>query len=107
MELTLSNQNLNREQLLNKVHQIAKHHLSGLKVRLYLFGSWARGEERSSSDIDLAVDYDQILPSGTLARLKAAYEESNIPYTIDLVDLTQTDPEFKEKVEKEGVRWSV
>jgi predicted nucleotidyltransferase len=47
---------------------------------LYLFGSWARKEEQKSSDIDLGIYYEKPLSVGTLARLRLAYEESNIPY---------------------------
>ncbi|GGK24163.1 hypothetical protein GCM10010965_16160 [Caldalkalibacillus thermarum] len=96
-----------RDDILEQVYLIAKQHLNGLNVSLYLFGSWARGEERASSDIDIAVSYRDPLPAGTLAQLRLAFEESSIPYTVDLVDLTQTESEFREKVMKEGIKWSV
>ena len=30
--------------------------LAGLRARVYLFGSWARGDARRTSDIDVAID---------------------------------------------------
>ena len=37
--------------------------------------------------------------------LKEKMERSNIPYKVDIVDLSQTSREFKEKALKEGVVW--
>ncbi|WP_420826538.1 nucleotidyltransferase family protein [Sporosarcina limicola] len=39
--------------------------LAGENIKVYLFGSWARNEERQSSDIDIAVE-----ASGYLSPLK-------------------------------------
>jgi hypothetical protein len=97
----------NRDKVLAQVYQIAKRHLQGMNVRLYLFGSWARGEERRSSDIDLAIDYTSPLPPYLLAQLREALEESTVPYRVDVVDLTQVDEAFKDTVKKEGIVWEV
>ncbi|HEX7065944.1 MAG TPA: nucleotidyltransferase domain-containing protein [Bacillales bacterium] len=79
--------------------------LQELEVSVYLFGSWARGEEQPSSDIDLGVMYETSLPPGTLAKLRLAFEEPTIPYQVEIVDLTQTDRSFKNKVMKEAIKW--
>lgn len=101
------NHAISREEILNQVYQIAKEHLQGQDVTLFLFGSWATGKERKTSDIDVGVYYQSSLPRGTLARMRLDYEESNIPYHIDLVDLTHTDADFREKVMEEGIQWNV
>ena len=31
-------------------------HFKDKNVRIYLFGSWARGEQKRSSDIDIAIE---------------------------------------------------
>jgi len=54
--------------------------------RVFIFGSWARGEVRDSSDVDLAV----LLPDerkAELAEIRAriSQELRNIPMTIDLI----------------------
>ena len=59
-----------------------------------------------SSDIDVGVWYEYPLPSGTLSYLREALEESTIPYTVDLVDLTRTNSDFRESVFKEGKLWN-
>jgi hypothetical protein len=75
-------------------------------ARIYLFGSWARGEATRLSDIDVAIDPSTPLPRGTLARLREQLEESAVPYHVDIVDLSRADPEFRRRVLAEGVLWS-
>jgi predicted nucleotidyltransferase len=99
--------NQNRGHILEQVHQIACEHLHGDNATLYLFGSWARKEEQKSSDIDLGIYYETPLPTGTMARLRSAYEDSNIPYRVELVDLTETSESFRNKVMEEGDKWNV
>jgi predicted nucleotidyltransferase len=77
---------------LQKVKAITFEAVKGHHITLYLFGSWARNQEKVSSDIDLAIDYSLgSLPPGTLANMRLAFEESTIPYQVDLVDLTMVD----------------
>ncbi|MFC4619541.1 nucleotidyltransferase family protein [Camelliibacillus cellulosilyticus] len=83
-----------------KCHQRSRENILKKFVTLpgitrYLFGSWARGEERSSSDIDLSVLYESPLPRGTLAKLRLAF-----------VDLATTNTDFKEPVLQETSRWN-
>lgn len=92
--------------ILTEVRRIANEALAGKEVTVYLFGSWARGEATSCSDIDLAVESRTPLPPGTLARLREQLEESHIPYRVDVVDLQKTDAAFRQRVLKEGIPWS-
>jgi len=93
--------------VLEHVRRIAARNMKGLNVKMYLFGSWARGDNTNSSDIDIAVWSEEALPPGTLANLRLDLEEAPIPYRVDVVDLTQADPEFCDKVKKEGIEWNV
>jgi predicted nucleotidyltransferase len=97
----------NREYILKQVYQIACEHLRGIDATLYLYGSWSRKEEQKSSDIDLGIHYDTLMPTGTLARLRLAYEDSNIPYRVEIVDLTEASESFRNKVMEEGDKWNV
>ena len=44
------------ETLIQRVKTIALQHFSSYDVRIYLFGSWARNEQKRSSDIDIAIE---------------------------------------------------
>ena len=72
-------------------------------THIYLFGSRATNRAGTYSDVDIAVEGVD-LSAEDLARIRFAIEESNLPYKVDLVDLTKS-PYLKQIVEKEGVVW--
>ncbi len=74
-------------------------------VTVILFGSRARGDFSRVSDIDI-----RILPGinfnwRKLVFLKERIENLNIPYTVDIVDLSRVSKVFKEKALREGIVW--
>jgi hypothetical protein len=72
---------------------------------VWLFGSCARGAARQHSDIDIAILPRDDLTSGFFAGLAADFEESTIPYDVDLVDLRRADAALVDEVRREGVKW--
>jgi predicted nucleotidyltransferase len=93
-------------EVLADVRRIVQEVLADRAASVYLFGSWARGEVTSVSDIDLAIEPHAPLPPGTLAQLRERLEESHVPYRVDVVELTDVDPAFRRRVLEEGVLWS-
>lgn len=87
------------------VRQLVIDGLEGRPARVYLFGSRATGRARRASDIDVAVWPLADLPEGTLSAIREALFETTIPYTVDLVDLRETDVAFRARVMAEGVVW--
>jgi predicted nucleotidyltransferase len=79
--------------------------LKNYRTRIYLFGSQASGNARLYSDIDVAVLPLQKLPVSIFSEIREVLEESDIVRTVDVVDLTETDESFRQRVEKEGVVW--
>ncbi len=77
--------------------------LSCPEEEVYLFGSRARGDNTPHSDIDIAIDGDHDL-SAKLSRLRFEIEESQIPYKVDLIDLSKA-PYLKDIICQEGTRW--
>ena len=92
--------------LLERVKGIVYRALGPTPADVYLFGSWARGAQRPTSDIDVAIESAEPLPRGLLASLREALEESTIPNRVDVVDLAETDAAFRDRVRLEGARWS-
>ena len=64
-------------------------------MRIYLYGSWAAGKAGKTSDIDIAVLPLAPLPKGVLSELRQTLEESNVLYSVDLVDLSEADETFR------------
>jgi len=70
---------------------------------IYLFGSRARGDNSCNSDIDIAIDSKRAI-SKELSLARFEIEESNIPFKVDLVELSKA-PYLREIINKEGIKW--
>lgn len=93
------------EKALKKLEKTVKDAFKDSPVSIVLFGSRARGDSAITSDIDIG-----ILPKGRINRknfvlLRETVENLNIPYKVDVVDLSQTSREFREKALTEGIVW--
>ncbi|WP_096202427.1 nucleotidyltransferase family protein [Bacillus sp. FJAT-45350] len=101
------NSEKHREEILKQIKEIVRYHLQGVTAKVYLFGSWARHRERNSSDIDIAIELVNPSSKGVISTIREAFEESTIPYRIEVVNLDDTNIDFKNKVVEEGIRWNV
>ena len=82
--------------------EILHDHLpAGFKV--WVFGSRANWTTKDSSDLDLAVEGPAKLDHKAMVGLEVAFEESDLPYTVDVVDLNAVNHEFKQIVEGQRV----
>lgn len=69
---------------------------------VWLFGSRALGSYKEASDIDLAIKGQ--LDQKTLIRLKDAFEDSDLPFFVDLVAYAGiTEPALKTHIDEHGV----
>ena len=67
--------------------QIAEYFKTQPVLKAWLFGSYARGEEREDSDIDLLVKFDRSIPIGLFAYLRIHRElEEKLGRKVDLVE---------------------
>jgi predicted nucleotidyltransferase len=64
-------------------------------AQVWAFGSRASGRAHRGSDLDLAVDAARKLSRDEISALNAAFEDSNLPYTVDVVDLHGIDAAFR------------
>jgi Polymerase beta, Nucleotidyltransferase len=58
---------------------------------------------RKYSDIDLAIALPQALGLRKLRQLKDAFEDSDLPIYVDIVDWSLADPDFKAAVLAQGM----
>lgn len=96
---------MDRETILQQVRDLVLNVLSNHEAAVYLFGSWARQEERQSSDIDIAVESAAPLSPAKWVELVTELEDSTIPYHVEVVDMNQAGCELKKAVKKEGIVW--
>ena len=93
------------ERALREVRAVVARVLGERDVTAYLFGSFASGTQRRSSDIDIALESASPLPRALIAKLRDALEESRVPYRVDVVDLAEASPELRERVRRTGRVW--
>jgi len=67
------------------------------------FGSRAYGTPKKYSDIDIALCSEEKIPLLTISIVNEQFENSNLPYLVDLVDIKTLPESFQEKVEKDGM----
>lgn len=74
-------------------------------VKVYLFGSRAQGTNRSTSDIDIALDAGHKLTFLEIAQARNVLDTLYIPEKIDIVDIRSVPEDMKNRILKEGVLW--
>jgi len=90
---------------LNTVREIMLERLKNYRARVYLFGSQATGKARLHSDIDIAILPLQPIPSLALSEIRDLLENSDVIRHVEIVDLSEVDETFRQRVEREGVLW--
>lgn len=85
------------------VMEILRMHLPD-NARVYVFGSRATGECKPWSDLDLVIDAQNAIPLALIARIAEAFDESSLPWKVDLVDLHSTSEEFAKVIDATKVR---
>jgi len=91
------------ESSLERLKNIARDLFKGEHVTVILFGSRARGDYFETSDMDIGILPRKEINRGKIALLRERIENSNIPYKVDVVDLSQASKEFTDNVLEEGV----
>lgn len=64
-------------------------------VEVSVFGSRVTGRAKKHSDLDLALQAAQPMEWRHLARLREAFEESDLPFRVDVVDWAACSAQFK------------
>jgi type I restriction enzyme, S subunit len=87
-----------REDLLKTVKDILAAYIPECEVRV--FGSRVNWTAKSTSDLDLVVVSKEKINWKKMAGLKAAFEESKIPFRVDVLDWNAIPENFKENIGK-------
>ena len=86
-------------QHLDTIRAILREYAPGCEVRA--FGSRVTGDARRYSDLDLAIIGDEPLGLVPLGLLKEAFEESDLPIRVDVIDWHDSSDNFREMIERE------
>ena len=72
-------------------------------VSVSVFGSRADGTPKPWSDLDLVLSGDGALPLAVIAALREAFDESALPWKVDLVDRASVDEAFGQIIDEAAV----
>jgi type I restriction enzyme, S subunit len=70
---------------------------------VWAFGSRAKWLAKEYSDLDLCIVGDSALSFRTLGLMQEAFEDSDLPYKVDLVDWATTSESFRKIIERDRV----
>ncbi len=82
------------------VRSLLERYLPGVLV--WAYGSRALGTSRPVSDLDLVVFADKD-DRASVSNLREAFEESNLPFRVDLFVWRETPDNFRKPIESEHV----
>lgn len=67
------------------------------------FGSRVRGRAKPTADLDLVVMGEEPIPDPVQAELRADFEESDLPFRVDLLAWQDAPAGLREIIAREGV----
>lgn len=73
--------------------KILKKHVP--KAEVFVFGSRYKGTNKEHSDIDIAVDFKRKMSLKEHTVICEAFEESELPFRVDVLDYNNVSPEFR------------
>lgn len=80
-------------QLTNEEFNIIKNILQVYPYKFYVFGSRVKSTAHPFSDLDLC--YKSAIPLEVVSEMKEAFEESDLPFEVDLVSWHRCTDDFK------------
>ena len=79
--------------VLEVVLQTLNRHVPDREIRV--MGSRAQGQGKPFSDLDLVVMGDEPLELRTLGQLRDAFDDSNLPFAVDLIEWASSTDAFR------------
>jgi uncharacterized protein len=88
---------------LDEIKSVVLERLKDEPVKVFLFGSRARGNNNQRSDVDIGIVGS--VDKNVLSLLREKIEDLNVPYKIEIVDFSEVSLAFKEEALKEVIVW--
>lgn len=93
------------QRYIDEILKILKVFLPREEIAFYIFGSRARGTAKKYSDIDIAIDCNGGKLEDLLKiKIEKTFEETTIPYKVDIIDLNDISDSFKNHIKEDLIR---
>jgi len=89
-------------QLEERHQKIVREILNKYPYSFYVYGSRAKGNARKLSDLDIC--YQDPIPDSLVYQIEEELKESDLPFTVDLVNWKRMKPTFQELIKKDLVK---
>ena len=66
----------------------------------YVFGSRVKGNHKKFSDVDLCFVLEEPMKLSEIGGLSREFEDSNLPFKVDVVDYHSVSEEFQKVIDK-------
>lgn len=83
------------EKYIKFLENILKENIKDDSAKFYIFGSRSKGNFAQYSDIDIAIKSD-MLSDEIKTKIELEFENSTLPYEVDIIDLNDISDKFKE-----------
>ena len=93
------------DKYLEQIKKIIFKEIGHRPIEVILYGSRASGNNHQTSDVDIAFLSENKIDQGFIQHLKEIFEESHVPYKIEIVDLNNVSSVFRKEVITKGVIW--
>jgi len=91
----------------NQIQQIRttlQKYLASDLLEAHLFGSRISGEAAESSDLDILLKGKTAVSLAKMALLKEEFENSSLPFRVDVIDNEGISDEFRAKILRSSIR---
>ena len=88
---------MDKKAVIEEVVKIVRNYLSE-EYKIFLFGSWAKGNAQETSDIDIGILGPMKVSQEVVMRIKGAAEAIPTLRSIDIVDLAGKSDEYKGRI---------
>ncbi len=85
---------------LHAVLELLAHHVPGREIRV--MGSRVSGRARPFSDLDLVIMGDEPLDLRSLSQLRDAFDESSLPFAVDIVEWASASDMFRRIIDEQS-----
>ena len=90
---------------IEQLKELVLEELKDEHVKVFLFGSRARNDNYIASDVDIGFIPGNNFNEKKITMLKEKFENSNIPYKVEIVNFNIVSEEFKQEALKDIEIW--
>jgi predicted nucleotidyltransferase len=90
---------------INELKTAVVDFLAGENIKVFLFGSRARGDYSAASDVDIGIMPGEGFHREKLALLREFIENLNVPYKVEVIDFSEVSDRFKAEALKDVSLW--